>query len=52
MGVHVFPFLNPPLTSLPIPSLWVYRDTFYPISVRWVLRADCILLISLGRKYL
>ena len=36
MDLHVFPILNLPLTSLPIPSLWVF-----PVHQPWAL-VSCI----------
>ena len=45
-GVHVFPILNPPATSLPIPSLWVipvHQPQAYCI-LHWTWTGDSFLI--------
>ena len=45
-GVHVFPILNPPLTSLPIPSLWVIpvHQPQASCILRWTWTGDSFLI--------
>ena len=47
-GIHVFPILNPPPSSLPIPSLWVFDARVWNIPWRreWQLTP-----VSLSREF-